>query len=212
MMLAHFFSLFRAQNSEQVDLGFHHRVNGFGFQTAHFIGQGPQTRLIQFAGMHQFVHFQMSDPVVGVHLNPHFFVFKLFVLDLGPLRFGQAQAMPETQDVFERIGLVTVSGLAVTMTAVTATVFFGMRPAPVALAAVRRTLLVGGLEGYVHLFSNIDGRPVARIRVGKGLLSGAPVVIGDKLYVQSESGVLEAYAVIRPERDRDAPDIASEGT
>ena len=58
MKLAHLFPLFRAQNSEQGDLGFHHRVNGFGFQAAHFIGQGPQTRFIQFAGMHHPVHFQ----------------------------------------------------------------------------------------------------------------------------------------------------------
>ncbi len=87
-----------------------------------------------------------------------------------------------------------------------------LRREPTSPVAFDNSVAIGDLEGYVHLFSNIDGRPVARIRVGKGLLSGAPVVIGDKLYVQSESGVLEAYAVIRPERDRDAPDIASEGT
>ena len=61
-------------------------------------------------------------------------------------------------------------------------------------------------------FTNVDGRPVARVRVGKGLLSGAPVAIGDKLYVQSESGSLVVYAVRRPERKRDVPDIAAEET
>ncbi len=87
-----------------------------------------------------------------------------------------------------------------------------LRREPTSPVAFDNAVAIGDFEGYVHLFSNIDGRPVARIRVGKGLLSGAPVVIGDKLYVQSESGVLEAYVVRRPERGRDAPDIAAEGT
>ena len=85
-----------------------------------------------------------------------------------------------------------------------------LRREPTSPVAFDNAVAIGDFEGYVHLFSNIDGRPVARIRVGKGLLSGAPVVIGNKLYVQSESGVLEAYAVRRPERERDAPDIAAE--
>ncbi len=87
-----------------------------------------------------------------------------------------------------------------------------LRREPTSPVAFDNAVAIGDLEGYVHLFSNIDGRPVARIRVGRGLLSGAPVVIGDRLYVQSESGVLEAYAVRRPERQRDAPDIATEET
>jgi len=85
-----------------------------------------------------------------------------------------------------------------------------LRREPTSPVAFDNTVAIGDFEGYVHLFSSIDGRPVARVRVGKGLLSGAPVVIGNKLYVQSESGVLEAYAVKRPERKRDAPDIAAE--
>ena len=87
-----------------------------------------------------------------------------------------------------------------------------LRREPTSPVAFHNAVAIGDFEGYVHLFSNIDGRPVARIRVGKGLLSGAPVVIGGRLYVQSESGVLEAYAVRRPERKRDAPDIATEET
>ena len=84
-----------------------------------------------------------------------------------------------------------------------------LRREPTSPVVFDNAVAIGDFEGYVHLFSNIDGRPVARIRVGKGLLSGAPVVIGGRLYVQSESGVLEAYAVRRPERKRDAPDIAT---
>ncbi len=87
-----------------------------------------------------------------------------------------------------------------------------LRREPTSPVAFDNTVAIGDFKGYVHLFSNVDGRPVARIRVGKGLLSGAPVVIGNKLYVQSESGSLEVYTVRRPERERDAPDIASEDT
>ncbi len=87
-----------------------------------------------------------------------------------------------------------------------------LRREPTSPVAFDNTVAIGDFEGYVHLFSNVDGRPVARIRVGKGLLSGPPVVIGNKLYVQSESGSLEVYIVRRPERERDAPDIASEDT
>ena len=87
-----------------------------------------------------------------------------------------------------------------------------LRREPTSPVAFDNTVAIGDFKGYVHLFSNVDGRPVARIRVGKGLLSGPPVVIGNKLYVQSESGSLEVYIVRRPERERDAPDIASEDT
>jgi outer membrane protein assembly factor BamB len=87
-----------------------------------------------------------------------------------------------------------------------------LRREPTTPVPFDNAIVLGDFEGYVHFFSNVDGRPVARVRVGKRLLSGAPVAIGDKLYVQSESGSLEAYAVRRPERKRDVPDIAAEET
>lgn len=87
-----------------------------------------------------------------------------------------------------------------------------LRREPTTPVPFDNAIVLGDFEGYVHFFSNVDGRPVARVRVGKGLLSGAPVAIGDKLYVQSESGSLVAYAVRRPERKRDVPDIAAEET
>lgn len=73
-----------------------------------------------------------------------------------------------------------------------------LRRDPTTPVAFDQAIAVGDFEGYVHLFSQVDGRPVARVRVGKGMLSGAPVAIGNRLYVQSESGTLEAYAVRRP--------------
>ncbi|RLA29146.1 MAG: hypothetical protein DRR11_15720, partial [Gammaproteobacteria bacterium] len=65
-------------------------------------------------------------------------------------------------------------------------------------------------EGYVHFFANTDGRPLARVRVGKGMISGAPVVAGGKLFIQSESGVLAAFVVAEPAPKADAPDVAGD--
>jgi outer membrane protein assembly factor BamB len=75
-----------------------------------------------------------------------------------------------------------------------------LRREPTAPVPFSTAIVVGDFEGYVHFFSNFDGRPVARERVGKGMISGAPVVMGDKLFVQSESGVLAAFMVRLPER------------
>ncbi len=66
------------------------------------------------------------------------------------------------------------------------------------------SVVVGDFEGYLHFMSSADGSMLARRRVGKGLLSGMPVVIGGRLYVQSESGVLAAFAVPAPARDTKA--------
>ena len=69
-------------------------------------------------------------------------------------------------------------------------------------------VVVGDFEGYVHFFNNFDGGPVARERVGKGMISGPPVVMGDKLFVQSESGALAAFTVRMSERNGDDQDVA----
>jgi len=69
---------------------------------------------------------------------------------------------------------------------------------PTAPVAYSTAVVVGDFEGYVHFFSNFDGQPVARERVGKGMISGVPLVMGDKLLVQSESGSLAAFTVRTP--------------
>ncbi len=61
------------------------------------------------------------------------------------------------------------------------------------------SVVVGDYDGYVHFFSNVDGRPVARRRVGKGMISGTPTVVGDRLLVQSENGTVTAFRVRLPE-------------
>lgn len=72
------------------------------------------------------------------------------------------------------------------------------------------TIVVGDFEGYLHFFSNVDGDPVARVRTG-GAISNEPVVVADRLYVQSDDGTLAAYEVARPKQPGRAPDIADEG-
>lgn len=74
-----------------------------------------------------------------------------------------------------------------------------LRREPTAPVTYMSTVVVGDFEGYVHFFNSVDGSPVARVRVGKGMLSGPPVVIGGRLYVQSESGHLAVFEVRTPE-------------
>ena len=87
-----------------------------------------------------------------------------------------------------------------------------LRREPTAAVAFHTTVVVGDFEGYLHFFNNIDGEPVARVRVRGGMISGAPVVIGGRLYVQSESGSITAFVVPQPKSPGDAPDIADDKT
>jgi outer membrane protein assembly factor BamB len=83
-----------------------------------------------------------------------------------------------------------------------------VRREPTAPTSFDLTVAVGDFDGYVHFFSNVDGRPVARVRVGKGKISGAPVVIGNHLFVQSENGTMDVFKVRQPKHKETAPPIA----
>jgi outer membrane protein assembly factor BamB len=85
-----------------------------------------------------------------------------------------------------------------------------LRREPTLPVAFNTTVAVGDLEGYLHFFSVTDGMPVARLRLGKTAISTSPVVVADRLYVQSDSGKIAAYAVQQPKRKRNAPDIAAD--
>lgn len=87
-----------------------------------------------------------------------------------------------------------------------------LRRTPTAPVAFNNAVVVGDFEGYVHFFSNVDGAPVARLRAGKSLFSGAPVVVGTRLLVQSEDGKLTAFAVNLPKRPGNGRDVAEEKT
>ncbi len=73
------------------------------------------------------------------------------------------------------------------------------------------TVVSGDFEGYLHFFSNVDGQLVARTRLGKKAISSDPLVVANRLFVQSDAGVLAAFAVEEPRRRRSAPDISEEG-
>ncbi len=85
-----------------------------------------------------------------------------------------------------------------------------LRREPTVPVTFNTTVAVGDLEGYLHFFSVIDGTPVARLRMGRQAISSAMVVVADRLYVQSDSGDIAAYAVKPPKRRRNAPDIATD--
>ncbi|MGI9238517.1 MAG: outer membrane protein assembly factor BamB [Woeseiaceae bacterium] len=72
------------------------------------------------------------------------------------------------------------------------------------------TVAVGDLDGYVHFFSNLNGTPVARIKLGGTAISNAPTAVADRLYVQNDAGVLAAYKVVDNRPKRQAPDIAAD--
>jgi outer membrane protein assembly factor BamB len=86
-----------------------------------------------------------------------------------------------------------------------------LRREPTVPVSFRTTVAVGDLEGYLHFFSNVDGEPVARVRAGGSAIVSTPVVMADRLYVQSDDGSVTAWYVVEPKRDdRRAPDIAEE--
>lgn len=85
-----------------------------------------------------------------------------------------------------------------------------LRREPTLPVAFNTAVVVGDLEGYLHFFSVADGTPVARLRFGKSAISAGPVAVADRLYVQNDAGDIAAYAVQRPKRSRNAPDIAAD--
>jgi outer membrane protein assembly factor BamB len=87
-----------------------------------------------------------------------------------------------------------------------------LRREPTVPVPFATTVVVGDLEGYLHFFSNFDGQPVARLRVGSQAISADPVVVANRLYVQSDSGTVSAFAVQEPRRRRNAPDVADQGS
>ena len=72
------------------------------------------------------------------------------------------------------------------------------------------TVVVGDLEGYIHFFNAIDGEPLARERLGGKAISSDPFVMSNRVYVQSDSGQIGAYAVVEDRPKRTQPDVMEE--
>jgi len=85
-----------------------------------------------------------------------------------------------------------------------------LRREPTLPVAFHTTVAVGDFEGYLHFFSNLSGEPVARIKLGGVAISNAPVVVANRLYVQSDSGKLAAFEVVEDRPKRRAPDVAAD--
>jgi outer membrane protein assembly factor BamB len=88
-----------------------------------------------------------------------------------------------------------------------------LRREPTVPVSFRNTVVVGDLDGYLHFFSNVDGEPAARVRAGKHAIISTPIVVADRLYVQSDDGTISAWAVKEPRQKKGrAPDTAEEDT
>lgn len=73
------------------------------------------------------------------------------------------------------------------------------------------TVVVGDFEGYLHFFNTLDGEPAARVKLGGEAITTSPLVVANRLYVQSDSGTLAAYKIDEPERPpQRAPDVAED--
>jgi outer membrane protein assembly factor BamB len=83
-----------------------------------------------------------------------------------------------------------------------------LRREPTVPVPFHTAVVVGDLEGYLHFFSSIDGKIVARLRQGSMAISNPPLSIANRLYVQSDDGSLAAYEVIQDRPKRSAPDVS----
>ena len=85
-----------------------------------------------------------------------------------------------------------------------------LRREPTVPVPFHTTVAVGDLEGYVHFLSNLDGNTVARVKLGSTAISNSPIVVADRLYVQTDAGNIAAYAVVEDKPRRRAPDVATD--
>jgi outer membrane protein assembly factor BamB len=72
------------------------------------------------------------------------------------------------------------------------------------------SVVTGDFEGYLHFFSSVDGDYEARVKTGGAAISEPPIVIGERLYVQTDGGQLLAFRIDEPERPEPAPDAATD--
>jgi len=61
------------------------------------------------------------------------------------------------------------------------------------------TVVVGDFEGYLHWLSPDNGDLLARQRAAGQRITGAPLVVGQNVYVQGDDGTVAAYTVRRDE-------------
>jgi outer membrane protein assembly factor BamB len=62
-------------------------------------------------------------------------------------------------------------------------------------AAFDNYVLVGDLEGYVHLLSDSDGRQLGRAQITDGPIDAKPVIADNTVFVYAKDGTLAALKV-----------------
>lgn len=73
-----------------------------------------------------------------------------------------------------------------------------------------QAVVVGDLEGYLHWLDLDDGEFLARERVSSARISSAPIVVGDKLVVQSDDGRVSAFQTVVEEDEAEEPEDVEE--
>ncbi len=85
-----------------------------------------------------------------------------------------------------------------------------LRRDPTLPVPYQTSVVVGDFEGYLHFFSSIDGEAVARVRFGGKAITIDPLVIANRLYVQSDDGSVGAFEIVQQRPTRTAPDVADD--
>lgn len=85
-----------------------------------------------------------------------------------------------------------------------------LRRDPTLPVPFQASVVVGDFEGYLHFFSAIDGEPLARLRFGSSAITSNPLVIANRLYVQSDDGKIGAFEIVLQAPKRKAPDVADQ--
>ena len=59
------------------------------------------------------------------------------------------------------------------------------------------TVVVGDYQGYLHFLSNINGKQMARVRFGRDAITSKPLVMGNRLFIQSDNGNIGAFEIVK---------------
>jgi outer membrane protein assembly factor BamB len=85
-----------------------------------------------------------------------------------------------------------------------------LRRDPTLPVPFQTSVVVGDFEGYLHFFSSIDGEANARLRFGSTAITSDPIVVGNRLFVQSDDGSVGAFEIVQERPKRNAPDVADQ--
>jgi len=85
-----------------------------------------------------------------------------------------------------------------------------LRRDPTLPVPYRSSVVVADFEGYLHFFSVLDGQALARVRFGKAAITSNPLVVANRLYVQSDDGSVGAFEIVQQRPQRNAPDVADQ--